>query len=57
MKTDGGNACVGLYREGRELFSDTLLQMCQHLANVFVSIYFNVYLFLADVSEKFIFTK
>ena len=54
MKTDGGNACVGLYREGRELFPDTLLEMCQYLANVWISIYFNVYLFLADMSEKFI---
>ena len=54
MKTDGGNACVGLYREGRELFPDTLLEMCQYLANVLISIYFNVYLFLADMSEKFI---
>ena len=55
MKTDGGNAYVGLYVEGRELFADTLLVMCQYLVSVLVSIYFNVYLFLADVSEKFIF--
>ena len=41
METDGRNACVGLYQEGGELLSDTLLQMCQHLANVLGLTLFN----------------